>query len=317
MPVFQFLTIAAGFMVLVSAGRIGNRQGASPIFTCAKTSNAEICPETYCLCSSLAVVGVLQGTIQILEDVYETATYATTEAGDCPSTDAGSPVTTSSKTRSDCVPTPTILPSSTTNRPSSTQPVDWMITGTSSCFSNGQLYTTLSPLQTCGPSLTASNCVFSVSINGFENDEGTFNGCNCLTTWGPVPTSSLWISQSDFGGPGYCGGPICEVSPSTIRVGQSTSTAKYCSCDAFASLYSSSTYFQNPCLGYAYTAPVTGTCASSTSWGPGYGGGPIPYTVCDCTETGTSLPWTYSTSLIGACSSTVSWVVTKHLGDSH
>lgn len=92
------------------------------------SSNAEICPETYCLCSSLAVVGVLQGTIQILEDVYETATYATIEAGGCPSTDAGSPVTTSSKTESNCVPTPTILPSSTTNRPSSTQPVDWMIT---------------------------------------------------------------------------------------------------------------------------------------------------------------------------------------------
>lgn len=102
-------------------------QRLSTNYSSSTSSNAEICPETYCLCSSLAVAGVSQ-SIQMSEDVYETATYATTEAGGCPSTDAGSPVTTSSKTGSTCVPTPTILPSSTTNRPSSTQPVGWMIT---------------------------------------------------------------------------------------------------------------------------------------------------------------------------------------------
>lgn len=53
--------------------------------------------------------------------------------------------------------------------------------------------------------------------------------------------------------------------------------------------------------------------------GGGGGGGQVPYPTCYCTETGTSLPWTYSTSFIASCSNTnsESWVVTKHLGDSH
>lgn len=98
-------------------------------------------------------------------------------------------------------------------------------------------------------------------IEGIESDIGDFNGCNCALTWGAVPTSSVFISQSGLGGPGYCGGPVCQVSAST----HDNSVTNYCNCDAFATTYSSSTFqiIQNPCLGYAYTAPVTGTCSQT------------------------------------------------------
>ena len=169
---------------------------------------------------------------------------------------------------------------------------DHLSRSTSTCLSNGQFASTLTPIQLCGSTLTAAqNCIFSVyvccptplfpcsmfhasillgsqmnddqhltpdsPINGISNGIGDFDGCNCALTWGAVPTSSVFISQSLFGGPSYCGGPVCQVSAST----HDNTVTDYCNCDDFATRYSSSTIFQNPCLGYAYTAPVTGTCS--------------------------------------------------------
>ena len=105
-------------------------------YSSSLSSNISVCPETYCLCSSLELGEVFRGTVPFLAEVNQTAAYATTEAGGCPLTAPGSLVTTSLKTGSACDPTPgppvttspIVSPSSTTNQTSSTQPVNWMIT---------------------------------------------------------------------------------------------------------------------------------------------------------------------------------------------
>ncbi|KAF6217513.1 hypothetical protein HO133_006851 [Letharia lupina] len=225
MPVFQFLTIAAGFMVLVSAGRIGNRQGDVPIFTCAKT----------CLRDShlrnnrgrrLSFHGCWIARYDVLEDGIYLCSYPnyTTVLND-ESTFVDAAGWMDDYGHKQLLQQRPVIyyPESITDL--------WTLSDRKQLRFLGVclLSTPIFPLRhnhaniLLGPEMDDEQYLTaSSSINGFENDEVAFNGCNCVTTWGPVPTSSLQISQSGFGGPGYCGGPICEVSPSTIPVGQST-----------------------------------------------------------------------------------------------
>lgn len=96
--------------------------------------NRHICPEVYCLCSTIGLARIKQGNITLLREVTETAAYAIIEGG-CPynaAADAGLPLVTSSKTGSTCGSVTSIMPSSTMIKPSSTRPVSWMITSVAS-----------------------------------------------------------------------------------------------------------------------------------------------------------------------------------------
>ena len=106
------------------------------------------------------------------------------------------------------------------------------------------------------------NLTIDRPVDAFSSDALLLEGCNCATTYGPVPTSSLFIRQPNQGGAGYCGGPVCQISSTSVP--GNGLEYYYCNCAAFASQYSLSTPFQNnPCSGYEYTATVTGTCTTS------------------------------------------------------
>lgn len=83
----------------------------------------------------------------------------------------------------------------------------------------------------------------------------TFYGCACNTrAWGSIPTSSLFISQPNYGGAGYCGGPICVPSANNNALAT-------CQCSDWPVDNTLGPYTNNPCAGYTYTTTTTGTCS--------------------------------------------------------
>ena len=64
-------------------------------------------------------------------------------------------------------------------------------------------------------------CLIAFSpINGIDLDLGDFYGCNCVAdNWLPVPTSSVFISQSGLGGPGYWFVFLQPTTPLSKQIG--------------------------------------------------------------------------------------------------
>lgn len=267
-------------------------------YSCTQATNAALGPSVYCDCTSdlhTSATATYLGLLGI--EFSTTVTYATRTAqlshttGFCPpviTTVVGSQITpticarstassqvssrASSQTSSRALSQTSSQASSCILAPTTITALGSTITA-QACSCNGHPASTVTPLGLCGSLTASANCEYSIPVGGpLGSHTTTFYGCACNTrAWGSIPTSSLFISQPNYGGAGYCGGPICVPSANNNALAT-------CQCSDWPVDNTLGPYTNNPCAGYTYTTTTTGTC----SWQPvpGIAGG----STCLCAD---------------------------------